>query len=82
MREPKKSNEVDLVLREYSKAVEKSGALLFSVVGGKLSEGLNFSDDLGRGVVVVGLPYPNSTSPELKEKMNYLNATVVSLFPP
>ncbi|KAJ2771307.1 DEAD H (Asp-Glu-Ala-Asp His) box helicase 11, partial [Coemansia nantahalensis] len=48
-----------------------SGAVLLSVVGGRLSEGINFSDDLGRAVVMVGVPYPSLASPELKERLDY-----------
>ncbi|XP_071158326.1 ATP-dependent DNA helicase DDX11-like [Mytilus edulis] len=81
--EPKRAGFVDKVLDEYTKCVQKNvlssagsqtGAILFCVVGGKMSEGINFSDDLGRMIIMVGLPYPNIKSPELQEKMSYLNA--------
>jgi chromosome transmission fidelity protein 1 len=52
------------------------GALLLSVVGGRLSEGINFSDRLGRAVFVVGLPYPNPSSPEWAAKSRHVEDTV------
>ncbi|KAL1138858.1 hypothetical protein AAG570_008920 [Ranatra chinensis] len=79
-REPKKSSQVDSVLLDYAKTINQAKKnLLMNYIfslGGKLSEGLNFSDELGRCVMVVGMPYPNIKSPELQEKMSYLERHV------
>ncbi|KAF9046470.1 helicase C-terminal domain-containing protein [Panaeolus papilionaceus] len=78
--EPEDSNEVDKVLQEYAEWAtkpsegKKSGAILLAVIGAKLSEGLNFADDLARGVIIVGLPFANIGSPELRERLKYVKA--------
>ncbi|KAJ7644317.1 helicase C-terminal domain-containing protein [Roridomyces roridus] len=80
--EPEQAAEVDRVLQDYAHAVHEpidpaatksKGGLLFAVIGAKLSEGLNFADDLARAVVIVGLPFANLGSPELRERMKYVN---------
>lgn len=81
-REPRNSIDVDLVLKEYKEAIESpsgisndsrtNGALLLAVVGGKISEGINFSDGMGRCVIMVGLPYPSPADIELMERVKYI----------
>jgi len=84
-REPPNAREVEGVLKAYSSDVaavapqtkkERGylGALLLCVIGGKMSEGINFADDMARCVIVVGLPYPDMGDPQLKEKMKILDA--------
>jgi chromosome transmission fidelity protein 1 len=74
-REPKSSRDLDAALSRYSleASSSKTGALLFSVMGGKMSEGINFANDMARAVFVVGLPYPDVTDPVLVEKMQSLD---------
>ncbi|KAI9787683.1 MAG: ATP-dependent DNA helicase chl1 [Geoglossum umbratile] len=75
-RESKGSTSVEEMLQEYSEAIDKGkGGLLLSVIGGKISEGINFSDKLGRGIIVVGLPFPNIHSVEWKAKLEHVVKT-------
>jgi chromosome transmission fidelity protein 1 len=75
----KEVGKVDDILRTYSDAVFRgNGAMLFSVMGGKMSEGINFSDELGRGIAIIGLPFPNVHSIEWKTKLQYVQQRTVS----
>ncbi|CAN1285886.1 ATP-dependent DNA helicase DDX11 [Linum perenne] len=84
-REPRKSCDVELVLNEYKETILKlssgskdvvpcNGAILLAVVGGKVSEGINFSDGMGRCVVMVGLPYASPSDVELMERVKYIES--------
>lgn len=57
---------------EYKEAAEKPpGAIMMGVCRGKISEGIDFKDEQARGVIVVGVPYPNRFDPQLKGKMQW-----------
>ncbi|CAN0878242.1 ATP-dependent DNA helicase DDX11 [Linum grandiflorum] len=77
-REPRKTSDVELVLNEYKETISNlstgpyNGAMLLAVVGGKVSEGINFSDGMGRCVVMVGLPYPSPSDVDLMERVKYI----------
>ncbi|KAE9329604.1 putative ATP-dependent RNA helicase DDX11-like protein 8 [Phytophthora fragariae] len=70
----KKMQSIDGKLRNNNR--NGSGAMLLSVVGGKMSEGINFNDELARCVVMVGMPYPNARDAELVEKMAFLDKRI------
>lgn len=38
----------------------KTGAVFLAVCRGKVSEGIDLADDNARGVIIVGIPYPNA----------------------
>ncbi|WUR02284.1 ATP-dependent DNA helicase CHL1 [Vairimorpha necatrix] len=58
------------MFEDYKKNVKNKRCLLFAVMGGRLSEGMNFNDDLCRVLIIFGVPFPNLTT-EITEKIKY-----------
>ena len=53
----------------YEQAIKQSGqAALLAVYRGRMSEGVSFDDDFARGVVCIGIPFPNLTEERLAQK--------------
>lgn len=48
--------------------------MYFAVCGGKLSEGIDFSDSMARAVFIIGIPFPNTSNLRIKAKKNYLDS--------
>uniref|UniRef100_A0A7N6BZX1 DNA 5'-3' helicase n=1 Tax=Anabas testudineus TaxID=64144 RepID=A0A7N6BZX1_ANATE len=65
----------DELLQTYYDAIKycdrNDGALLIAVCRGKVSEGLDFTDDNARAVVTIGIPYPNIKDLQVELKMKY-----------
>ncbi|XP_029468516.1 Fanconi anemia group J protein isoform X2 [Rhinatrema bivittatum] len=80
-------NDFDKLLQLYYDGVrhtgEKDGSLLIAVCRGKVSEGLDFSDDNARAVLTIGIPFPNTQDlqVELKRKYNDQHSKTRGLLP-
>ncbi|XP_069040456.1 Fanconi anemia group J protein isoform X2 [Lepisosteus oculatus] len=84
--EPKGGDKADFdeLLQTYYEAVkQRGGALLIAVCRGKVSEGLDFTDDNARAVVTIGIPFPNikDLQVELKRKYNDQHCKARGLLP-
>ncbi|XP_023367699.1 regulator of telomere elongation helicase 1 isoform X2 [Otolemur garnettii] len=74
--EPRSKGSFSEVIDAYYKQVASpgsSGATFLAVCRGKASEGLDFSDMNGRGVIITGLPYPPRMDPRVVLKMQFLD---------
>jgi Rad3-related DNA helicase len=54
------------IYQDYLKAIKTRGkAALIGVCRGKLAEGIDFSDEAARAVVMAGIPYPSVFEPRV-----------------
>ncbi|OQV16894.1 Fanconi anemia group J protein-like protein [Hypsibius exemplaris] len=63
-------------IRGVSLQGDQTGALMFAVCRGKISEGLDFADDNARAVIAVGIPYPNFMDEQVKMKRAYNDTNI------
>ncbi|KAK9404951.1 Regulator of telomere elongation helicase 1 [Crotalus adamanteus] len=74
--EPKHKGAFTEVMDAYYEKVvcpKSNGAIFLAVCRGKASEGLDFADQNGRGVIITGLPYPPLKEPKIMLKMQFLD---------
>lgn len=59
--------------KKFLSNYQTKGAIFFGVTSGKLSEGIDFTDEMARMVMMIGVPFPNMKDPKIDSKKKYLN---------
>lgn len=74
IKEPKNSSAMSDRMTQYIKAAKSpKGAILMAVCRGKIAEGIDFSDELARAVLMVGIPFPPLYDRRIELKQRYLD---------
>jgi hypothetical protein len=79
--EPRSTRDLPDAMAEFKRflAMPKSpGAILMGVCRGKLAEGIDFSNEMSRAVVITGLPFPPAFDPKVKLKKEFLDKALTS----
>lgn len=74
--EVQRSTDFSTLIQEYCENVdspEKKGCLLMAVCRGRMSEGMDFTDQYARAAIIVGFPLPPCFDPRVQLKKQYLD---------
>lgn len=64
-------------LTNYKKAIKNGrGAIMFCVARGKISEGIDFKNEEGRCVLLIGVPFAFTESVIIKERIQFLKQNI------
>ncbi len=63
--------EITSTLQRYRDAAQRDSAILFAVCRGKLAEGADFKDNMGRAVIMIGIPYPDVKDPKVRAQRTF-----------
>ncbi|OAF71424.1 hypothetical protein A3Q56_00797 [Intoshia linei] len=75
--EPRNKGELSVFMQDFYSSIDqnvKTGSIFIAVCGGKVSEGIDFSDKYGRCVVLIGIPFPPKNDPRISLKIKHLNS--------
>ena len=60
-RDPKSRSQVKETIAQYTKLSKSKGAIFFAVCNSESLEDVEFTDEMARAVVLIGVPYPQLT---------------------
>jgi len=53
-----------VIFEDYQAATKEKGAIFFCYCRGRVSEGIDFTDEMARAVVLIGIPLPPCFDPQ------------------